>query len=83
MIAKVADAPGVTEFGLIEHCGANAGMGDTEHTRETVLLNPLTAFTFTVAVEDCPETTGLGTGDDPESANVGKSGTILSSTLAE
>jgi len=43
----------------------------------------LTAFAFTIAVEDCPGVSGFGVNEDPESANVGKSAIILSSTLAE
>ena len=83
VIVSVAGVPGAIELGLIEQCGASVDAGESEQARETDPLNPFTAFTFTVEVDDCPGDTGLGVAEEPESVNVGKSATILSSTLAE
>jgi hypothetical protein len=40
--------PGVAEAGT-EHCGAFAGLGDTEHASVTVSVNPLTVIRSRVA----------------------------------
>lgn len=51
---SVAGVPGVTELGVIEHCGANCGDGDTEQVSETELLKPRTAATSMFEVAECP-----------------------------
>jgi hypothetical protein len=45
---RVAEVPGLTEAGLIEHCGASAGDGLTEQARETEALNPPSGVTLMV-----------------------------------
>ena len=70
-MVNVAEVPGVTELGLIEHCGASAGAGETEQARDTEALNPFTALMFTVEVEDRPALMGLGLGKDPTTENSG------------
>jgi len=71
LMVNVADVPGPTELGLIEHCGASAGVGETEQARDTATLNPLTALMLTVEVEDCPAFMGLGLGEEPTTENSG------------
>ena len=46
---------GVMEFGLSAHVGARAGVGETEHLRETAPLNPYTPVTPMVNTPEAPD----------------------------
>ena len=64
---RVAAVPGITEFGLIEHVGASAGVGVTAHVRATELKNPFASgTTFTVEVDDAPGLTVAGVSAEAE-----------------
>lgn len=64
-------AAGVAEDGLIAHVGANAGVGCTEQVKVTVLLNPFTEVSVTLAVVLPPGATELEVGAEADSEKVG------------
>jgi len=66
---SVAGVPGVTELGVIEHCGANCGDGDTEQVSETELLKPSKAATSMFEVAECPGLTIAGESVAAETEN--------------
>jgi hypothetical protein len=68
---NIAAVPAVAELGLIEHRGASAGEGCTEHERATEPLNPPAAVTFTVEVDDAPGLTVLGASGEMASEKSG------------
>ena len=68
---SVAGVPELTEFGVMEHCGANGSDGKTEQVSATELLKPLTAPTVSVDVADCPALTVAG---ETAEAEIEKSG---------
>jgi hypothetical protein len=68
---SAADVPEFTEPGLIEHCGASCGFGDTEQVRASEPLKPAIAVTPMVEVADCPGLTVPGVSSETESAKSG------------
>jgi len=68
---KVAGVPGATELGLMEHCGAFAGCGDTEHVSETEFVKPLSAVSVTAEVACPPGLTVAGEINDADSEKSG------------
>ncbi len=68
---KIAGVPGLTELGLIEHCGASCGVGETEQVRATELLKPPAAVTLMVEEDVCPGLTVPGESADAETAKSG------------
>lgn len=68
---KVAGVPGATEPGLMEHCGAFAGCGDTEHVSETEFVKPLSAVRVTAEVAPPPGLTVAGEIDDADNEKSG------------
>ena len=64
-------AAGVAEDGFIPQVGANAGAGCTEQVKFTVLLNPFTEVSVTVAVVLPPGATELEVGAEADSEKVG------------
>jgi hypothetical protein len=77
---SAAAAPGLTEDGLTEHEGVIADAGVTEQVRATEPVNPLTAVTFTVAVEDPPGCTEVGVSVEFESEKSGAAFTVSVNT---
>jgi hypothetical protein len=77
--ASVAGVPGMTEFGLIEHCGANCGDGETEQTRETASVKP---FNDVIVITEDPLSPGELIVSEPGFEVIAKSTVGVSSKTA-
>jgi hypothetical protein len=67
VIASVAVVARFADVGLMEHCGASAGVGVTEQVKKTEPVNPFAAVVVTVEVLDCPGLTVGSASADRES----------------